>query len=96
MDEMNIANAYLCVDNLQWTDYTFRMIMRYQIWSLYNSNGFGKNKNEIADIMSLPWDNETTKHAVASDEELKQQKALMEQADKMMESGQITEEIYTF
>lgn len=95
MEEMSIPQAYICIDNLQWTDFNFRTIMRYQIWSLYNSNGFGKNRNEIEDIMELPWD-KIKKHTIASDEELKEQKALMEQADKMMESGQITEEIYTF
>ena len=94
MEEMSIPQAYICIDNLQWTDFNFRTIMRYQIWSLYNSNGFGKNKNEIEDIMELPWD-KIKKHTIASDEELEQQKALMEQANEMMKSGQITEEKYT-
>ena len=94
MEEMSIPQAYICIDNLQWTDFNFRTIMRYQIWSLYNSNGFGKNRNEIEDIMELPWD-KTKKHTIASDEELEQQKALMEQANEMMKSGQIIEEKYT-
>lgn len=94
MEEMSIPQAYICIDNLQWTDFNFRTIMRYQIWSLYNSNGFGKNRNEIEDIMELPWD-KIKKHTIASDEELEQQKALMEQANEMMKSGQITEEKYT-
>jgi len=95
MEEMSIPQAYICIDNLQWTDFNFRTIMRYQIWSLYNSNGFGKNRNEIEDIMELPWDKEKKKHAIASDEELKQQKALMEQANEMMKGGKIIEEKYT-
>lgn len=90
---MSIPDAYLCIDNIQWTDFSFRTIMRYQIWSLYNSNGFGKNNNEVTDIMSLPWDNEKS-HKVASDEELRQQKELMRQAQEMMKSGEIVEEKY--
>ena len=94
MEEMSIPQAYICIDNLQWTDFNFRTIMRYQIWSLYNSNGFGKNRNEIEDIMELPWDKEQ-KHTIATEDELKEQKKMMEAANEMMKSGQITEEKYT-
>ena len=91
MEEMSISQAYMCANNIKWTDLNFKTIMRYQIWSLYNSNAFGKNKNEIQDIMTLPWDDEDTKHTIATDKELEEQKKMMEEMEKMMETPIIEE-----
>ena len=95
MNEMGISDAYLCVDNIQWTDYSFRTIMRYHIWSLYNSNGMYKNKNEINDIMSLPWDEKQKTHRVATESELKEQQNVMKQMEEMMKSSEVIEEKFT-
>lgn len=91
-EQLSISQAYLIIENLKWIDFSFRTIMRYQIWSLYNSNAFGKNKNEIADIMPLPWDDRNETHRVASDEELEKQKAYMKQMEEMIKNNSTTTE----
>ena len=91
---MSISQAYLCMNNIQWTDLNFKTIMRYQIWSLYNSNAFGKNKNEITDIMSLPWDDKE-RHIVASEKELEEQKKMMKEMEEKLKNGNTITEKFT-
>lgn len=92
LHEMSIPEAYYCFSNLQYTDFTFRTIMRYQIWSLYNSNGFGKNKNKITDIMSLPWDEgEEVKHVISTKKELDRQKDMLKEMEDVMKNSEIKE-----
>lgn len=91
MHEMSIPEAYFCFNNLQYTDFNFKTMLRYQIWSLYNSNGFGKNKNKITDIMELPWDNEGKKHVIATKEELKMQKERLKRAEELIKNSEIKE-----
>lgn len=54
-----------------------------------------KNKNDINDIMSLPWDERKKTHRVASDSEIKEQKNMMRQMEEMMKNSEVIEEKFT-
>lgn len=88
---MSIPEAYFCFNNIKYLDLNFKTIMRYQIWSLYNSNGLGKNKNKIEDIMKLPWDEEEIIHVVADKKNLAKQKERLKEMEDMMKNMKIEE-----
>ena len=88
MYDMGISDAELCMEHIKWTDLTLKSLIRYNIWSMYNSNAFGKNKNSIEAIMPLPWDKETNvKHTVLSEKEIKEQEAMMKQFGERIKQG---------
>jgi len=82
------------MDNIDYTDFTFRNLIRYQIWSLYNSNAFGKNKNKIEDILELPWDKSRLKGKEITDIQIKEAQDIAKSIEEMMKSGNIKTEKY--
>lgn len=82
------------MDNLDYTDFTFRNLIRYQIWSLYNSNAFGKNKNKIEDILELPWDKNRLKPKEVTEKQVKEAQDLAKSIEEMMKSGNVKTEKY--
>jgi hypothetical protein len=82
------------MDNLDYTDFTFRNLIRYQIWSLYNSNAFGKNKNKIEDILELPWDKSRLKPKEVTEKQVMEAQDLAKSIEEMMKSGNIKTEKY--
>ena len=94
MYDMGINEATICLDNIKWTDLNFKSMMRYNIWSMYNSNGLGKNKNTIQDIMSLPWDEGTVNHTVATKQDMNEQKERTKKMEERLKQGNITSEKY--
>ena len=82
------------MDNIDYTDFTFRNLIRYQIWSLYNSNAFGKNKNKIEDILELPWDKNRLKPKEVTEKQVKEAQDLAKSIEEMMKSGNVKTEKY--
>lgn len=94
MNEMGITEATLCFDYIDYTDLTMKQLMRYNIWSMYNSNALAKNKNSLEDIMKLPWDKGNTNHTVATKSDMIEQKERMKKMEDMLKNTKITEEKY--
>ena len=90
---MGISEAYLAMEHIKWTDVNYKIIMRYGIWSLYNSNAWGKNKNKIEDIMELPWD-EKQQPKVATEQQLKDMQSVAKDLENILEEGKFTTEKY--
>ena len=94
MYDMGLTEAYTCLDNIKWVDLNLKSLFRYNIWSMYNSNPFGKNKNKIEDIMPLPWDRPTESHAIATKKEMEEQRNRMKDFEKLLKQGNTTTEKY--
>lgn len=93
MHEMSIAEAVICLENIQYTDITFKNIMRYNIWTMYNSNPWIKNKNiKITDIMELPWDDRSD--TMLDENERKKVKEYQKNMEEMLKTVKIVEEKY--
>ena len=95
MEDLSIFHAWKMMENIQYTDFTFKTMIRYQIWSLYNSNGFAKNKNKIEDIMELPWDKNDKESKAVSDKQLREAQELAKSIEEMMMKGNVKTEKYT-
>ena len=92
LNELSIHQAYLCVDNLKYTDISLKILTRYAIWSMYNSNGWVKNNNAVEDILHLPWDEKEDKHIIATKEEVKEQKSRLKDMEELMKNATVIEE----
>lgn len=93
MHEMSIAEAVLCIENVDYTDITYKNLTRYGIWTMYNSNPMiKKNKIKITDIIDLPWDDRSD--TMLDEGERKQVKEYQKEMEEKLKTMKIVEEKY--
>ena len=92
MHEMSISEAYLCSENIKWTDIIYRSYTRYSIWNMYNSNPWikGGNKIKVQEVLELPWDEGT----ILSKEEKEKTKKIQKSMEEMLKNAKVVEEKY--
>lgn len=93
MEELSIFQAWKCLENTSFTDFTQRILIRYAIWSLYNSNAFAKNNMQVEDILPLPWDEEKNNKNV-TEAQVRDAESIAKSIEEMMKSGKVKTEKY--